>query len=34
MLAPAPLPVRLLVPRLGRRAFAEHATAVHGTPTP
>jgi hypothetical protein len=34
MLAPAPLPVRLLVPRLGRRAFAKHATAVHGTPTP
>jgi hypothetical protein len=34
MLAPAPLPVRVLVPRLGRRAFRKHAVAVHGTPTP
>jgi hypothetical protein len=34
MLAPAPLPVRLLVPRLGRRAFRRHALRVHGTPTP
>jgi hypothetical protein len=34
MLAPAPLPVRLLVPRLGRRAYRRHAATVHGTPTP
>ncbi len=34
MLAPAPLPVRLLVPRLARRAYRRHALAVHGTPTP
>ena len=34
MLAKAPLPVRLLVPRLGRRAFRRHALAVHGTATP
>ena len=34
MLAPAPLPVRILVPRLGRRAFTMHATALYGTPTP
>jgi Hemerythrin HHE cation binding domain len=34
MLAPAPLPVRVLVPRLGRRAFRKHAVAVHGTATP
>jgi hemerythrin-like domain-containing protein len=34
MLAPAPLPVRVLVPRLGRRAFRKHAVAMHGTPTP
>lgn len=34
MLAPAPLPVRLLVPRLGRRAYRRHALAVHGTATP
>lgn len=34
MLATAPLPVRLLVPRLARRAYRRHATAVHGTPTP
>jgi hypothetical protein len=34
MLAPAPLPVRVLVPRLGRRAFRRHAIAVHGTPAP
>jgi hypothetical protein len=34
MLAPAPLPVRVLVPRLGRRAYRRHALAVHGTTTP
>lgn len=34
MLAKAPLPVRWLVPRLGRRAYARHARAVHGTATP
>ena len=34
MLASAPFPVRVLVPRLGRRAFRKHALAVHGTATP
>ncbi len=34
MLAPAPLPVRALVPRLGRRAYRRHAVTLHGTPTP
>ncbi len=34
MLASAPLPVRKLVPRLARRAYRRHATAIHGTPTP
>jgi hypothetical protein len=34
MLAPAPPPVRLLVPRLGRRAYRKHALRVHGTATP
>ena len=34
MLAPAPLPVRVLVPRLGRRAYRRRALAVHGTATP
>ena len=34
MLAPAPLPVRTLVPRMGRRAFRKHALAIHGTATP
>jgi hemerythrin-like domain-containing protein len=34
MLAPAPPPVRFLVPRLARRAFRKHSMAVHGTPTP
>jgi hypothetical protein len=34
MLATAPLPVRLLVPRLGGRAYARHALKVYGTPTP
>jgi hemerythrin-like domain-containing protein len=34
MLAPAPLPVRVLVPRLARRAFRKYAERVHGTPTP
>lgn len=34
MLASAPLPARLLVPRFARRAYRRHAIAVHGTPTP
>lgn len=34
MIAGAPLPVRMFVPRLGRRAYRRHAIAVHGTPTP
>jgi hypothetical protein len=34
MLAPAPLPVRALVPRLGRRAYRKHALVLHGTPNP
>jgi hypothetical protein len=34
MLAPAPLPVRALVPRMGRRAYRKHALAVHGTAAP
>jgi len=34
MLADAPPPVRWLVPRLSRRAFAKYALRVHGTPTP
>ncbi|WP_148573655.1 hemerythrin domain-containing protein [Nocardioides caldifontis] len=34
MLAPAPLPVRVLVPRLARRAFRKYAERIHGTPTP
>jgi hemerythrin-like domain-containing protein len=34
MIAPAPLPIRLLVPPLGRRAFRRYALRVHGTATP
>lgn len=34
MLASAPRPVRVLVPRLARRAYRRHAVAIHGTPTP
>lgn len=34
MLAPAPLPVRALVPRLGRRAYRKHALRIHGTAAP
>ncbi|MEV5174323.1 hypothetical protein AB0L10_25340 [Streptomyces flaveolus] len=34
VLAGAPLPVRLLVPVIGRRRYAAHAKRVHGTPTP
>jgi hemerythrin-like domain-containing protein len=34
MLADAPAPVRWLVPRLGRRAYARHAARVYGTATP
>jgi hemerythrin-like domain-containing protein len=34
VLATAPLPVRLLVPVLGRRRYASHARQVHGTVTP
>ncbi|MDX3096260.1 hemerythrin domain-containing protein [Streptomyces sp. ME01-24h] len=34
VLAAAPLPVRLLVPVIGRRKYAAHAKRVHGTATP
>ncbi|MEO3748461.1 hemerythrin domain-containing protein [Plantactinospora sp. B5E13] len=34
VLAEAPLPVRLLMPIIGRRAYAKHAKRVHGTATP
>lgn len=34
MLAGAPAPVRWVLMRLARRAFARHAARVHGTPTP
>ena len=34
MLASAPKPVRVLVPRLARRAFRKHSLAVHGTANP
>lgn len=34
MLIGAPLPLRWLLPRLGRRAFRRHAVTIHGTPTP
>lgn len=34
MLEPAPRLVRVLVPRLARRAYRRRAIAVHGTPTP
>ncbi|MET8635559.1 hemerythrin domain-containing protein [Streptomyces sp. NPDC004074] len=34
VLATAPLPVRLLVPVIGRRTYAAHAKRVHGTSTP
>ena len=34
MIAGAPLPVRLIVPPLARRAFRKHALRVHGTETP
>ena len=34
MLGDAPKPVRLLIPRLARRAFRKHSLAVHGTATP
>lgn len=34
VLAEAPLPVRLLVPRVAPRAFAKHSVRVHGTATP
>ena len=34
MLAEAPAPVRVIVPRLSRRAFRKHALRVHGTTTP
>ncbi|MET8783841.1 hemerythrin domain-containing protein [Streptomyces sp. NPDC004589] len=34
VLAHAPLPVRLLVPVLGRRRYAAHARRVHGTTRP
>ena len=34
MLESAPLPARILVPRLARRAYRRHAVAIHGTPAP
>ncbi len=34
MLSTAPPPVRVIVPRLARRAFRKHAQRIHGTPTP
>ncbi|MFJ4985347.1 hemerythrin domain-containing protein [Streptomyces sp. NPDC088732] len=34
VLATAPLPVRLIVPTLGRRRYAAHARSVHGTASP
>ena len=34
MLAGAPWPVRVLLPRLGRRTFRRHAQRIHGTTTP
>ena len=34
LLAKAPLPVRVVVPRLARRAFRRHARAVYGTVMP
>ena len=34
MLGAAPAPVRVLVPRLARRAFRRHALRIHGTATP
>ncbi|MGW3464833.1 hemerythrin domain-containing protein, partial [Streptomyces olivaceoviridis] len=34
VLAHAPLPVRLLVPVIGRRRYAAHARRVHGTSRP
>lgn len=30
----APLPIRLVMPTVGRRVFRSHAKKVHGTPTP
>jgi hemerythrin-like domain-containing protein len=34
ILGRAPLPVRILMPHLGPRAYAHRARRVHGTPTP
>jgi len=34
MLSTAPPPVRVIVPRLARRAFRKHALRIHGTGTP
>jgi hemerythrin-like domain-containing protein len=34
LLAAAPLPVRLLMPRLGAAAYARYARRIHGTATP
>jgi hypothetical protein len=34
MLAPAPAPVRIVLPHLARRAYRRHALEIHGTPTP
>lgn len=34
VLADAPLPIRLLMPIIGRRRYAAHARRIHGTATP
>jgi hypothetical protein len=34
ILSQAPAPARLLLPRLGPRAYARHARRIHGTATP
>ncbi len=34
MLGEAPAPVRVLVPRLARRAYRRHSTDIHRTPSP
>jgi hypothetical protein len=34
MLGAVPAPVRGIVVKIGRRAYAKHATRVYGTPTP
>jgi hypothetical protein len=34
MLSSAPLPIRMLLPRLARRAYSRYALRIHGTGTP